>query len=140
MQKPQSLPQTRTDNLPEPATFRKIDLPGERTAWVKETSLKTLGQGTRALHKHHVFPQQYRKWFASRGITNIDDYAIKLSPSTHLKGVHGRGLGNLPGRWNQHWKQFIQTNPNATPSQIFHHAESLLQRFGLEHSRYVPYK
>ncbi|WP_346728180.1 TNT domain-containing protein [Marinifilum caeruleilacunae] len=36
MRKPESLPQTRTDNLPEPATFRKVDLPGERTYWVRD--------------------------------------------------------------------------------------------------------
>ena len=98
-----------------------------------------LTQGAKALHKHHVLPQQYRKWFASRGINNIDNFAVEISQSTHLRGVHGRGLGNLPGKWNQQWSNFIKANPNATPSQIFHHAEGLLKRYGLEHLPYVPY-
>lgn len=93
------------------------------------------------LHRHHVLPQQFRKWFAQRGISNIDDYAIQISQSTHLKGVHGKGLGaQLPGEWNKQWIDFIKANPNASPSEIFHHAEGLLKRYGLEHLQYVPYK
>lgn len=93
------------------------------------------------LHKHHVLPQQFRKWFAQRGISNIDDYAVQIGQSTHLKGVHGKGLGaQLPGDWNKQWSYFIKTNPNASPSEIFHHAEGLLKRYGLEHLPYVPYK
>ena len=108
---------------------------------------KTVKQGKQLLltggklHKHHVLPQQYRKWFAQRGISNIDDYAIQIGQSTHLKGVHGKGLGaHLPGGWNKQWGDFIKANPNASPSEIFHHAEGLLKRYGLENSRYVPYK
>ena len=100
---------------------------------------KLLTQGAKALHKHHILPQKYRSWFKNRGISNIDDYAIRISQPTHSRGVHGRGLGKMPGRWNQHWANFIKNNPNATPSEIFHYAEGLLQRYGLEHLRYVPY-
>jgi Predicted lipoprotein of unknown function (DUF2380) len=85
-------------------------------------------------HKHHVLSQQFRKWFASRGIKNIDDYTIKISAKNHLKNLHGQG------KWNEQWSNFIKANPNATPSQIFYQAESMLKRYGLEHSRYVPYK
>ncbi len=100
---------------------------------------KLLIQGARALHKHHILPQKYRYWFKNRGISNIDDYTIRISQPTHSRGVHGRGLGKMPGRWNQHWANFIKNNPNATPSEIFHYAEGLMQRYGLEHLRYVPY-
>ncbi len=100
---------------------------------------KLLTQGARALHKHHILPQKYRSWFKNRGISNIDDYTIRISQPTHSRGVHGRGLGKMPGRWNQHWAKFIKNNPNATPSEIFHYAEGLMQRYGLEHLRYVPY-
>ncbi|MFV8344044.1 DUF2380 domain-containing protein [Flavobacterium sp. XS2P39] len=84
------------------------------------------------LHKHHVLSQQFRKWFASRGIKNIDDYTIKMSAKNHLKTLHGQG------KWNEQWSNFIKANPNATPSQIFYQAESMLKRYGLEHSRYLP--
>lgn len=93
------------------------------------------------LHKHHVLPQQFRKWFAQRGISNIDDYAVQIGQRTHLKGVHGKGLGaKLPGGWNTQWSDFIKSNPKASPSEIFNHAEGLLKRYGLEYLRYVPYK
>ncbi|UGU18131.1 DUF2380 domain-containing protein [Sinomicrobium kalidii] len=101
--------------------------------------INLLTKGSKALHKHHVLPQQFRKWFSSRGIKNIDDYAIEISQSTHLRGVHGRGFGKLPGRWNKEWKEFIKTNPNATPSEIFHKAEGMLKDFGLEHLPYIKY-
>ncbi|MFW6249236.1 MAG: DUF2380 domain-containing protein, partial [Bacteroidota bacterium] len=104
-----------------------------------KSSMKALPNAAK-IHNHHVFPQQFRKWFSSKGISNIDDYAVPLSSQTHLKGVHGRGLVNLQGRWNQRWSTFIKNNPNATPSEIFYHGESLLKEFGLEHLRYVPYK
>lgn len=116
---------------------------GGRTLFKKGATLgsvKLLTQGAKALHKHHVFPQQFRKWFSTRGINNIDDYAVTISQSTHLKGVHGKGLGNLPGRWNQRWIDFIKSNPNASPSEIFYHGESLLREYGLEYLPYVKYK
>ncbi len=91
----------------------------------------------KVIHRHHVLPQQFRNWFANRGISNIDDFTVPLSRSGHLKGVHGKGLGNMPGGWNRAWADFIKANPNATPSQIFHQAEGMLQRYGLEHLRYV---
>ncbi len=93
------------------------------------------------LFKHHVLPQQFRKWFAQRGISNIDDYTVQIGQSTHLKGVHGKGLGTqLPGNWNKQWADFIKANPNASPSEIFHYAEGLLKRYGLGHLQYIPYK
>jgi RHS repeat-associated protein len=86
------------------------------------------------IHKHHVLSQQFRKWFASRGINNIDDYTVQMSARNHLKTVHGQG------KWNSQWAQFIESNPNASPSQIFYQAETMLKSFGLEHSRYVPFR
>ena len=92
------------------------------------------------IDKHHVLPQQFLPWFVKRGIPNIDDYCIQLSKKTHLKGVHGNGNGaQMPGKWNQLWEDFIEQNPNASPSEIFYHAESLLKRFGLEHLPFVKY-
>lgn len=92
------------------------------------------------IQRHHILPQEFKGWFKSRGITNIDDYTIEISSQTHLKGVHGRGLGNLPGRWNQKWADFIRTNPNVSPSEIFNQAEGMRKLYGLEHLPYVPYK
>jgi RHS repeat-associated protein len=111
-------------------------------------SSNTISQGQAQLllsygkiHKHHIFPQQFSKWFSERGISNIDDYTVMISQTGHLKGIHGKGLGDkMPGNWNGIWRDYIKNNPEATPSQIFHQAESMLRRNGLEHLRYVPYK
>lgn len=93
------------------------------------------------LYKHHVLPNQFRKWFAQRGISNIDDYTVQISQAIHLKGVHDKGLGaELPVRWNKHWADFIKAYPNASPSEIFHYAEGLLKRYGLANLPYVHYK
>lgn len=86
------------------------------------------------IHKHHVLPQAYRSRFASRGINNIDDYCIEISNAGHLKNIHGIGI------WNTKWSDFIKTNPNATPSDIFHFAEGLLKQYGLESLKYIPYR
>jgi hypothetical protein len=89
--------------------------------------------GKKTLHKHHIMPQQFRKWFAERGISNIDDFTVPISSKTHGT-LHGKA-----GRWNQRWSEFINENPAATPSEIFYHAESLLKEFGLQHLPYVKY-
>ncbi len=97
-------------------------------------------QAPKTIAKHHIFPQQFRSWFSQQGLKNIDDYTVPLEHwQTHIKGVHGKGLRNMPGRWNQQWQQFMKNNPNANPSQIFKQAEDMLHRFGLEHLRYGPY-
>ena len=87
--------------------------------------------------KHHVLPQKFRPWFVSRGVTNIDDYTVRISRNTHLRGVHGKGIPSdkLPGKWNDEWEGFIFQNTNASPSEIFNFAEGLLKRYGLEHLR-----
>lgn len=97
-------------------------------------------QAPEVIHRHHVLPQQFKSWFNKQGIKNIDAYTVEVSSQTHLKGVHGSGLGNLPGQWNQKWSEFIKTNPNASPSEIFNQAEGMLKQYGLEHLPYVPYR
>ncbi|HUO92003.1 MAG TPA: DUF2380 domain-containing protein, partial [Rhizomicrobium sp.] len=84
-------------------------------------------------HDHHIFPQQFRKFFEQRGI-DIDQYTVTIDASTHLQGVHGSGLGGPPGQWNEAWADFITRNPNATRQQIFDFAGQLMKRFGISSS------
>ncbi len=91
------------------------------------------------LAKHHLFPQQFRKFFSSRGI-NIDQFTVTLGHNTsHLKGVHGKGLGNMPGGWNKRWADFIEANPNATAKDIYQFGGKLMDEFGLSHIPIQPY-
>ena len=90
---------------------------------------------------HHIFPQQFKKYFSERGI-NIDDYTISIDQQvTHLKAVHGAGnLGEKPGRWNQHWAEWISKNPDATQKEIFQRAGEMLRSFNLQNCNIHPYK
>jgi hypothetical protein len=90
------------------------------------------------LMDHHIFPQQFRKFFQSKGI-DIDKFTVRIGETTHLKGVHGRGLGDMPGRWNSRWSEFIDANPNATPKDIYQFAGRLMDEYGLSGLPIAPY-
>jgi hypothetical protein len=89
----------------------------------------------RPLHKHHLLPQQFRQWFANRGI-DIEKYKIYLDETTHLRGVHGRGIvsghPDFPGRWNKRWEEFINANRNLKDKKrIYQELGSMMDEFGL---------
>jgi RHS repeat-associated protein len=96
------------------------------------------------VQRHHIFPQTFRTWFASKGI-DIDRYTIELTQQSHLAGVHGRGgfvgPGNVgfPGRWNALWAAFKSANPNATAKEIYQFAGALMDQFGLSGLPIVHY-
>jgi RHS repeat-associated protein len=90
------------------------------------------------LMDHHIFPQQFRKFFQGKGV-DIDQFTVRIGETTHLKGVHGRGLGNMPGRWNARWSEFIDANPGATPKDIYQFAGRLMDEFGLSGLPIAPY-
>lgn|GEM_PF-2372306 len=80
---------------------------------------------------HHIFSQQFRNLFKSKGI-NIDDFTVSIPQNTtHLKGIHGKGFNNLPGQWNSKWSEFIKNNPNATAKDFYQYAGKLMDEYGL---------
>jgi hypothetical protein len=79
---------------------------------------------------HHIFPQQFKKFFAERGI-EINDYTVSLGQTTHLRGVHGKGNAGLTGKWNNKWEQFIESNPKATAKEVYQFAGKLMDEFNL---------
>jgi RHS repeat-associated protein len=88
---------------------------------------------------HHLFPQTFRALFEKSGI-DIDQFTVSLPQTLHLKGVHGAGLGNVPGRWNQRWQDFFADNPNATEKDIYQFAGQLMDEFGLSGLEIHKYK
>ncbi|WP_199789537.1 DUF2380 domain-containing protein [Sorangium cellulosum] len=70
------------------------------TAPVANGGVKPLTAGR--LMDHHIFPQQFRKFFERRDI-DIEQFTVRVGETAHLKGIHGRGLGDMPGRWNARW-------------------------------------
>lgn len=94
----------------------------------------------KTIARHHIFPQEFKPFFKKAGI-NINNYTIEMEHfSTHLKGVHGNGLYNMPGKWNLRWEEFINANPNATAGQIFKFGEDLMAEYGFRFSRFVKYR
>lgn len=86
------------------------------------------------LHKHHVFPKEFKKWFKAKDI-NINKWCVRVSDELH-KVLH-KGAGG--GVWNARWKKFKTDYPNASQSEIFKFGEDLLKEFNLEHLPYVKY-
>jgi hypothetical protein len=92
--------------------------------------------GPTAWHEHHIFPQQFRSWFAAAGI-DIDAYVVDVPNGMHLSAVHGSGGGYLPGGWNGVWRNFIEANPNATAQQIYQQAGKMMDDFELNDLPYM---
>jgi len=94
------------------------------------------------LADHHVFPQQFRRFFEEKGI-NIDDYTVTVGESTHLKGLHGKGIEGIPelsGRWNQKWSTFVESNPDATAKEIYQFGGKLMDEYKLSGINLHGYK
>ncbi|MCB9772142.1 MAG: DUF2380 domain-containing protein [Candidatus Omnitrophica bacterium] len=90
--------------------------------------------------KHHIFPQRFKPFFNSKGI-DIDKFTVSIPQNTaHLKGVHGNGLNNMPGKWNERWENFIKSNPNATPQDIYQFGGKLMDEYGLSGLPIQSYK
>ena len=80
--------------------------------------------------------------YTRKSIFKANDYTISIDQQvTHLKAVHGAGnLGEKPGRWNQHWAEWINKNPDATQKEIFQRAGEMLRSFNLQNCNIHPYK
>jgi hypothetical protein len=84
------------------------------------------------MHRHHIYPKQksfQRYW--NRAHIDINKYTIQIEQTTHLRGVHGRGMGKMPGRWNQRWTAFFRRHPNANAKQIYQQAGNMMDELGL---------
>lgn len=78
------------------------------------------GAGMARAPRHHVMPQEHRKWFKDRGI-DIDDFAVKLSKAEH-EAIHGGGNWRLgrtwPGEWNQNIMSKLTEREAAVGRQL----------------------
>ena len=118
---------------------RGPDVPGRddvlRPVELGKTALDETGMQVRTLQKvdqyHHLFVQQLKKWFKSKGI-NIDEYTVLLSADEH-RWIHNEY------RWNDLWKDYKRLNPQASADEIIAHLEDLKKQVGLEGLDIVPY-
>jgi RHS repeat-associated protein len=91
------------------------------------------------LQDHHIFPQQFEEFFSQRGI-DIHAHTVTVGETMHLQGIHGSGLGDMPGRWNSQWLSFITQNPNATAQQVYQQAGRMMDQYGLSSLPIHPYR
>ena len=128
--------------------YSKIDDALEIADDVVDGAKAVSGRGTQAsralmapvkFQRHHIFPQKFRDFFSARGI-DIDKHTVELSQERHLSSVHGRGDATTPGRFNQRWEDFIETNPNATAREVYQFGGTLMDDFGLSNLPVVPYR
>jgi hypothetical protein len=95
--------------------------------------------GPTKVHRHHLLPRAFRAEFKARGI-NIDDFAVELGETFHLRSIHGRGDLVTPGQYNQRWRKFFEDNPNASAKDIYQFAGGLIDEYGLNSFPIVPFK
>ncbi|CAO5682724.1 MAG: hypothetical protein HEEMFOPI_01767 [Holosporales bacterium] len=89
---------------------------------------------------HHIFPRQFKKFFEGKGI-NIDEHTISLVHDTsHLRGIHGNGFNDMPGKWNFKWKEFIENNPTASQKEVYQFAGKLLDEYNINNIVIHGYK
>jgi hypothetical protein len=58
------------------------------------------------LPRHHVFPQEYRSFFKSRGFEDIDNFCVELEESAH-QAIYGGGDYKLGRTWSGEWNKTI---------------------------------
>ncbi|QRK10860.1 TIGR02269 family lipoprotein [Archangium violaceum] len=78
--------------------------------------------------KHHLFPQEFRAWFARNGI-DIHQWTMFIETGLH-RSIH---RGPRGGAWNAAWRQFTQEKEGkrVTKEEIWKYAGELCVRFGL---------
>ncbi|NTX09420.1 TIGR02269 family lipoprotein [Myxococcus sp. CA051A] len=87
--------------------------------------------------KHHIFPQaeDLARWFERQGL-KIHDYTMPIPRDLHRR-IHEGGPSG--GAWNNAWREFIRSNDDARPEEIFKHAGELIYRFQLMGGPIQPY-
>jgi hypothetical protein len=93
--------------------------------------------------KHHVFnkfrgqsdkSQKYRDFFAKHKV-DIDTFTVEIPESMHKYQIH-----TANNNWTTRWKDWIDTNPNATTKEVYQFAGKLMDEYGLSHIPLIPYK
>jgi Predicted lipoprotein of unknown function (DUF2380) len=74
---------------------------------------------------HHNLPRQFSPEFNRAGI-DINDYVLYMPRNEHRLLPNGLHTGS--NHWNAQWRRFFKDYPNATPDQIFEHANNMLKQ------------
>jgi hypothetical protein len=86
--------------------------------------------------RHHVFPQEHRKWFEERGI-DIDKYTLELDQGTH-SALHTMG-------WNDEIMRHLKLaeyskGKNLTSDEILEIGNAHCRQMKVDNIPYIPYR
>jgi hypothetical protein len=103
-------------------------------------------------HRHHLLPQEHKKWFQQRGFpgNDIDNYCIELSEALH-QAEHGGGAwlkarrAWRDGEWNTALMESLNKGEQVlgrklTRDDILAIMNKLREKRGLSHLPIVPYR
>ena len=78
-----------------------------------------------SVHAHHVFPKALEDKFISAGLHNIHmpQYGAWWNQAAH-------SANSLA--YEQAWRKFLISNPNAGPVQLLRHARDLAKEYGFK--------
>jgi hypothetical protein len=111
------------------------------------TGASRVGAGN--LPKHHVFPQEHRRWFEARGFrgkTSIDKYTVELDVGEH-QAIHGGGDWRRGRTWVNEWNARIYRELTTTEDflgrrltfdEIMTIGKELMVEYGID-GPFVPY-
>jgi hypothetical protein len=127
-----------------------IDLIGEGpTAGAMQvggTRFAGLARGPR----HHVMPQEERRWFEERGMTgdlDIDEFTVDMEEAEH-QAIHGGGNWRLGRTWSGEWNRHImgvlrqqeaQLGRHLNPSEILNIVGREMRVYGIPMD-FVPFR
>ncbi|MBP9752794.1 MAG: DUF2380 domain-containing protein [Proteobacteria bacterium] len=92
--------------------------------------------------EHHLFnkfrgqssnSQKYRDFFKKHDI-NVDEFCVKITETTHQRVIHVAG-----NNWTTRWKNWIDSNMNATTKEVYQFAGSLMDEYGISHLNILKY-
>jgi hypothetical protein len=93
--------------------------------------------------EHHIFnkfrgtsekSQKYRDFFAKHGI-DIDSFVVKVPRRMHVEEIHV-----AEHNWTTKWKNWINTNSEATTKEVYQFGGALMDEYGISHLPLEKYR
>ncbi len=121
---------------------------GPTTDGMKVTN--AAGAGAARPPRHHVLPQEERKFFEERGFTgdlDIDNFCVKLGTGEH-QALHGGGDWRLGRTWVEEWNRLVMERLRRrerplgrllTVAEIMEEAQEVMRLRRIP-TRFVPYR
>jgi RHS repeat-associated protein len=136
------------------ATQVGIAFAGDAAVAPEEAAMQEVGAqeaGVVANDQHHIFPQEWRKFFEERGFTgsrNIDRYTLELEKPTH-QAIHGGGDWRLGRTWEGEWNNQIMSRITKAEAaferplefgEVMKIGGQMTKDYGLNGIKWEPYR